>query len=326
MGTKQDTKSSPPWLAFCQLVRLPNVFTVISNVTMGYAFVYQNHAPLYGLVPLLVSSIALYWAGMVMNDVCDFGIDQQQRPERPLPSGRFSLDLARKLAWWLLIGGVVVGAAAGLISPWAGCRFRSGVIALVLAAVVWAYNQRLKHTPIGVLAMGACRFFNVLLGMSLSVKADGPSWLLSFDSSELLVACAIGVYVVGVSIIAKSEAEISSRRNLTAGLLVMIAGLAMLAAFPKLGNFITYRQTVFSNDYVWPLLILLLAFSVVRRVAEAIVQPKPAFVQEAVKLSIFTMIVLDASLALATQGPFVGVAILALLIPANYLGQYIYST
>ena len=58
----------------------------------------------------------------------------------------------------------------------------------------------------------------------------------------------------------------------------------------------------------------------------AALDPTPEKVQAAVKLSILSLIWLDATMAVAVSGPAEGVAIAALLIPALVLGRRVYST
>jgi hypothetical protein len=58
----------------------------------------------------------------------------------------------------------------------------------------------------------------------------------------------------------------------------------------------------------------------------AALDPVPPKVQAAVKLSILSLIWLDATMAIALSGPAAGVAIAALLIPALLLGRWVYST
>jgi len=77
---------------------------------------------------------------------------------------------------------------------------------------------------------------------------------------------------------------------------------------------------------VWPTLLVLLMVSVVRRCVAAISDPSPRHVQQAVKHSIFTLIVLDAAVVLAAQGPLPALGVLALLIPTSVLGKWVYCT
>ena len=73
---------------FLQLMRLPNVFTAMADVAMGYLFVMGDAdlANLWMLGVLLAASSLLYVGGVVMNDVVDRELDAIERPARPLPS------------------------------------------------------------------------------------------------------------------------------------------------------------------------------------------------------------------------------------------------
>ena len=121
--------------AYLQLVRLPNVFTALADVAMGF-FVTQGIVELASLEPvqivrltlLCVASACLYLAGMALNDAFDADIDREERPERPIPSGRVSLSGARTGIW--SVGGGSVrgcfafdergGLSAGPGGRWAG--------------------------------------------------------------------------------------------------------------------------------------------------------------------------------------------------------------
>src|SRR5262245_2821566 len=99
-----------PWL---RLMRLPNVFTAIADVAMGYLFVHRTVENWPVLACFIAASAALYTAGMVLNDVFDFEVDLRERPFRPLPAGQISLLAARGLAFVLLALGVALGWFVG---------------------------------------------------------------------------------------------------------------------------------------------------------------------------------------------------------------------
>ena len=102
---------------------------------------------------------------MVLNDVFDREQDARERPTRPIPSGRISIGRAAAIGW-TLIGR---RRRAGLVGRRGGAATGGpGVVATLLAATVSGYDAVLKRTPLGPLAMGACRTLNVLLGMSVS--------------------------------------------------------------------------------------------------------------------------------------------------------------
>jgi 4-hydroxybenzoate polyprenyltransferase len=314
-------------LAYLQLFRAPNVFTAIADVAMGFVFVAGSFEPVAGFVGLAIASCLLYTAGMILNDVYDLDIDQQERPSRPIPSGRISQSKARVLGYGMLFGGVLLSAAIGVsqsidtVPVW-----RSGAVALLLALCVVGYDKILKKTPLGPFAMGACRFFNVLLGMSLAATGDLAP--LAFDASHLVVAGGIGTYIVGVTWFARTEARDSNRMLLTLGVGLMATGIMMLAFFPKVASpeLIDRFKIIKPVELVWPLVLFLLTVSILRRCMVAIANPTPKQVQSAVKQSILSLIVLDAAVALLMADWPYAVSILALLVPTLLLGKWVYST
>jgi 4-hydroxybenzoate polyprenyltransferase len=301
-------------------MRLPNVFTAIADVAMGYLFVHGSLADSRQLACLIAASALLYTAGMVLNDVFDFEVDAKERPFRPLPSGQIGLPTARALGFALLALGIVCGWLAGYLPgaalemPW-----RSGLVATLIAAAVLAYDSWLKFTPAGPLGMGLCRFLNVLLGMS-TAGALPRAIVLGYGPAELLVAAGIGVYIVGVTWFARSEASQSRGKVLIAAMAVMTAGVFLLGASSPYVDRLQMHQT-----HYWLLLALLMA-TVLRRCVVAAADPVPEKVQAAVKHSILSLIWLDAATAAAASGPAYGVAIAALLLPALLLGRWVYST
>lgn len=306
-----------PWL---RLMRLPNVFTAIADVAMGYLFVQGSLADSRQLACLIAASALLYTAGMVLNDVFDFAIDAKERPFRPLPSGQIGLATARAFGFTLLALGVVCGWSAGYLSGGdAALSWRSGLVATLIAASVLAYDGWLKFTPAGPLGMGLCRFLNVLLGMS-AAGGQPNALILGYGVAELLAAAGIGAYIVGVTWFARSEASNSRGGLLVAAMAVMTAGVFLLGASSRYVDRLQMQET-----HYWLLLALLMA-TVLRRCGAAAADPIPEKVQAAVKHSILSLIWLDAATAAATSGPAYGVAIAVLLLPALLLGRWVYST
>lgn len=307
-------------LTWLRLLRLPNVFTALADVTMGFLFVRQSLEPLGAFICIAAASALIYTAGMVLNDVFDIDIDARERPQRPLPSGAIRLPLARALGFAMLALGVLFGWLAGLAFPELDApTWRSGMVASLLAALVILYDAWLKRTPLGPLGMGACRFANVLLGMSLAgeVAAAGP---LGYTPAQLLVAGGIGLYIVGVTWLARNEAGRSSAWQLLAAMTVMAAGVALLAALPR------WQPVVFNESWMYPLLMALLGLTVLRRCLSAVLEPSPQRVQIAVKHSILSLIWFDAALVAAVAPMPYAFGIAALLIPALLLGRWVYST
>jgi hypothetical protein len=256
--------------------------------------------------------------------VYDLEIDRRERPRRPLPSGRISAAWAKWLGYELLLVGLALGWLAGLgMHGMTAAALRSGGVATALAACVVLYDAVLKKTFLGPLAMGSCRFLNVLLGMSV-VGSPVDEWLGGFSTGGLMVAGGIGTYIVGVTWFARSEAEESNSLQLALGLAIMIGGIVLLGFFPQFmpAGF----RPQFSQDFIWPLLLVLVSFTPMRRCGAAVLDPSPQRVQVAIKLCLFTLIVLDAAVVMAVAGPAYALGVIALIVPAFLLGRWVYST
>jgi 4-hydroxybenzoate polyprenyltransferase len=160
---------------------------------------------------------------------------------------------------------------------------------------------------------------NVLLGMSAAGELP-TALLLGYGPAELIAAAGIGIYIVGVTWFARSEASQSRGGLLALAMAVMTAGVVLLGASSRYVDRLQVHHT-----HYWLLLALLMA-TVLRRCVVAAADPIPEKVQAAVKHSILSLIWLDAATAAATSGPAYGVAIAALLFPAIVLGRWVYST
>lgn len=295
-------------LALAQLVRLPNVFTAMADIFLGFALTHGSFEPVPQFVMLIVASVCHYWAGMIFNDVFDRQIDLKERPLRPIPSGRVPLKLAVTLGLALNVIGIGIAAAVGMNSLF---------VALALTTAIYLYDGPLKRTPLGPLAMGSCRFFNVLLGASALTIVDGESTLLM---QSLHVAAGLGVYVTGLTWFAKQEAKWSNRGLLVGAAVVINLGLAILLAF--LAN-----APAQSDRSMSMVLLAVVALTVIRRLVTAIIEPSPEHVQLAIKIMLLSLVMLDAMLVVFTTGqPTLGVATAALLVPAFILARWIPMT
>lgn len=308
----------PRLLAYAQLLRLPNVFTAFADVCLGAAAAgYALDRPVI-FAMLLAASGCLYCAGMALNDFFDRYEDAKARPFRPIPSGRIAPWLAA-LDGALLLGCGFVGAglAGNALGGNGALSWSSpGAIALLLIAAILLYDAYLKRTPLGPLGMGACRFLNVLLGLS---GAGGELWTLP----NVHLAAAVGVYIVGVTWFARTEEGESRRLHLRLAALVMLAGVLLGLTVPA--HFPLERKPEWVAPVYFPYLAAAFLFYVGLPVVRAIRRPEPKFVQAAVKRAILGLVVLDAALATAFVG-LPGLLILLLLPPALLLGKWVYST
>lgn len=249
-------------MAWAQLVRLPNVFTVLADVSAAFLLVSQGTDPVGRFVLVVLAGVSLYWGGMVLNDVFDIDRDRRERPARPIPAGQIPLGHAKAAGWGLLCLGVVLAASSGylpaenLVATWV-----PAVVGIVLASMIVAYDGPLKATPLAPVAMGSCRFLSFLLGASpaLNVIGDGPL----FPEYVIAIALGFGIYVMGITAMARHEATGGPSANLSRGLVLMIIGAAVLAFAPQTaGNPAGWHV---SPARVFPIMIGLIAFPVVLR-------------------------------------------------------------
>jgi 4-hydroxybenzoate polyprenyltransferase len=288
--------------AYAQLVRLPNVFTALADICLGWLALGAPAERWWAFALLLVSSACLYCGGMIWNDFFDVEQDRRERPFRPIPSGKISRAAAGRLGAGLLTAGFLLATAAG---------WPAAVTAATLVAAILLYDGWLKRTGLGPLAMGACRFLNVLLGLAASGDWP-PAW-------GWYLAAVVGIYIIGVTWFARTEARTSRKADLIAAASVML--LALLLALPAP----VFMRSGASSSPLFVYLLVGLGFFVGLPVSQAIVQPKAGLVQAAVKRCIFGLVFLDAVLATAAAGT-VGLLILLLLGPAMLLGRWLYST
>ena len=290
--------------AYLQLVRLPAVFTAMADVFLGFLLTHKSFEPALDFGLLLLASSCLYLAGMVFNDVFDRKTDAQERPGRPIPSGRVSVTQAVGLGVLLFVAGI---GAANVVGK------NALHIVLGLTACVLAYDGFLKRTWFGPAAMGGCRFLNVMLGASAT--------FFVWARPQLLIAAALGVYVIGLTWFARTEAVRSSSRQLIASAVIVNLGLAGLVAF----------VAMWDGGQADPKLVLMILavimLTINRRLMAAIFEPSPQKVQPAIKTMLLSLVMLDASIILFHRGDTTyALAAVALLVPSLLLSRWISVT
>ena len=308
---------SPRLLAFAQLVRLPNVFTAFADIALaacvGLAVTPGSppEAFWFRVALLALASGALYLGGMVWNDFFDRAEDAKARPFRPIPSGRVGVRTAALLGFALIAVGLALAAAAGL-PGYGDWNPEPLTYAAVLAGLIFLYDGWLKHFPVGPVAMAACRFLNVLLGLTAIGDDVFPTPL------RIHLAGVVGLYIVGVTWFARTE-EGPSRPAHLAGAASVI-GLSLVLA-------LLFRAHAPANSgtVLFPYLLVGFGFLVGLPISRAIRKPGPREVQAAVKRCVLGLVALDAVLATAFLGA-AGLAILLLLPPALLIGKWVYST
>ncbi|MBS3764421.1 MAG: UbiA family prenyltransferase [Planctomycetes bacterium] len=175
-----------------ELFRIPNFATLPGDIIAGFCLVGGTvQGTVAELLGLVLASVFLYGFGLALNDLLDLKRDSQERPDRPLPSGRIPLKHVRAVLAFLGIAGAAAAATAG---------FDALLIALGLLIFIVLYNGPGRRIgAFGFFLMGVCRGGNVILGGSIALPAQ---WSMLY-----LVAAIEAVYIACVTALASRETE-----------------------------------------------------------------------------------------------------------------------
>jgi 4-hydroxybenzoate polyprenyltransferase len=304
--------SAITWL---RLMRLPTVFTALTNVLCGF-IVSSSERSLPDILALkqfwmlLLSSAGLYLGGMVLNDVFDAALDARERPERPIPSGLISKKSAAVFGSLLMLTGV---AAAGLAGIFAETGPVSVCVALILAAAVVLYDSVLKNTAASPFGMAGCRFLNIMLGASCA-----GSWGNVWSGPQIAIAAALAVYVFGVTWFARNEAGESSRIALGSGLAIAMVGIAVN------GWTAVKVMTVQSAATGALIALCLIAANVGLRCIQAIQVNQSKLLQKTVGFMLLNIIFIDATMVFCMTGSGrLASMVVIMVIPATLMKRVI---
>ena len=301
---------------YITLVRLPNIFTAVSNILPGYciivtaiSFSFTNANLLY-LAGLMVTSSLLYMTGIVLNDYFDIEIDKKERPTRPLPSG----NVSKRKALIIAISSTIAANVISLAISW-----MSFVFALILTAIIIAYDSHLKHKTItGPITMSLARFVNVILGASPAF----PMLLLSRESITMLLFIATTLFIYILSIIILSKKEVSgkvTRLNIIFSFAIVFVVITSISIAGLIGIF---QTVVFVNLALFSAVMIITLISVLRGHASL----GPVYIQNSIRNMIISIIILDSAFVSGIIGLQYGLATLLLTIPSILLARKLYTT
>ncbi|AMV33037.1 (S)-2,3-di-O-geranylgeranylglyceryl phosphate synthase [Pirellula sp. SH-Sr6A] len=324
---------------WAQLVRIPNTLTACADALAGFSIVagvwHIADAPRLLLISL--ASIALYWSGMVLNDVNDIAKDKQEGRKGPLVDDRISWGTARHAGWGLLIGGVLLATASGFATtgwteekslhsePWRG--FYPAVGSILLAICIVLYDSPLKSTFIGPWIMGLCRACNLMTGMALgcTVVPATSAALSSLGHAAWMLPLGHGLFVVGLTLAARKEAKLfQSKPLLAASWSLSVLGLAILALAPLQVDARTFLRLEPATGF--PILIALLAAPWFLRAVRSVRAGTVPSLVAAIKQAILTILFLDAAITLQFAGNTAGLLVCFLAIPTFALGRWFRMT
>lgn len=273
---------------FFQLVRFPGIFTAFSNVLIGYFFSF-NLEIIY-LPFLLAISGLLFCSGMIFNDYFDYSIDKKERSFRPLPSGKLSKSTALLIAIVFLI-------LANIFAFFIGSD--TLLVSLILSSLVFFYNFKLKSFSfLGFLSLSIIRMLNVLLGFSIS----------SFSIEFLQYVIPIGIFVFGISILAKNEMK------------------SNLLIYNKLNQIfvlltISFVSVLVINNFELDSVIFLILFSFFS-VCSLFLKK----IQNKITFQLLLIILLDSVLISFFVPPAFAILVLLMIIPSYIISKKLYIT
>lgn len=281
---------------YLQLMRPPNLITAVSDIWAGMALAgYLSHVGwnnnIIPFVLLSIASVCLYGGGVVFNDIFDADLDSIERPERPIPSGRASINKARFLGLILLAVSILLSFYIHVVS---------GLIALIVAVLALIYDKWGKHQSlVGPINMGLCRGGNLLLGISVISAAIFSVWWL---------AIVPVIYIAAVTIISRGEVHESPKSYLLYSFFLYLIVIAAIIS------------TAWLRDNIDVTLPFLLVFGVMVLTAlfKAIKTPKPSMIGKAVKAGVLGLILLNASWV-AASASITWAVMTALLLPFSLL-------
>ncbi|MFE9819158.1 SCO3242 family prenyltransferase [Streptomyces sp. NPDC005773] len=290
--------------AWAELLRISALFTVPGDALAGAAAV--GLRPNRSTALAVGASLCLYEAGMALNDWADRDEDAVDRPHRPIPSGRISPRAALTAAGALTGAGLVLAARAG----------RPALAAATgLAATVWAYDLRLKHTPAGPAAMAAARGLDLLLGAA----ATGAAPSARSARAALTAAALLSTHTYAVTAVSRHETQGGSTT----------APLAALAAVAGIGGAVVQERQGPRNA---PGRLLLTGLTgaylrtAARPLVHAALNPSPPLTQRAVGSGIRAMIPLQAALAARAGAAGSALAVMGLVPLARALSRKVSPT
>ncbi|MCA6074296.1 UbiA-like protein EboC [Fulvivirga sedimenti] len=278
-------RSIRPYLV---LIRPANVVTSVADVLAGLALASSiSEIDVTPALLLLLATACLYAGGIVFNDYFDRYIDAEERPERPIPSGKISGAAAVSFGLALFIIALLSALAVGS---------QSFGLAFIIIAAALLYDRWMKHNAfMGPFFMGIARSANLLLGMSILESA-------LFEYAWLGIIPL--VFIFSVTLTSREENRGENRSAIIVAMLLdlSVIGLLVYSAFTK-------------AVHPWYPLILvsLWAFMVLSTKFRAWRINTPENIKNAVKTGVMSLIVLDASYALLAGKIDFAVVILFLL-------------
>ena len=281
-------------------MRPANIVTAIADILAGIAisgYFLHASADYAPVVWLILSTIALYGGGVVMNDVFDADLDATERPERPIPSGLIGRAEGATFGLLLLAAGVIFAFPVSVFST---------LLAFIIAVAALIYDKWGKHHAFwGPLNMGVCRGLNLLLGLSIIPSQASAYWFL---------AIVPVVYIAAITMISRGEVYGGKRSTLYAAAFLYVLAMAG----------ILYVSVSQDQQIATLIFIALWALMVFLPLRGAIRQPAGPMIGRAVKAGVLALILMNAAWAAAFGVTYLALIII-LLLPLSILMAKVFA-
>lgn len=257
--------------ALLSLTRPANLVTAIADVLAGIAIAgyFEPFSPAPAPVGWLsLATVCLYGGGVVFNDVFDAELDAVERPERPIPSGIVSKNLATIVGALLL----AVGISTSFV-----VNQTAGSLAIGIAVASLVYDRFGKHhTWLGPVNMGLCRGLNLVLGVSIL-----PDQVLPW----MWIGVVPIAYIAAITMISRGEVHGGSPTTLrVAGLLYALV-IGCVAALAQ-------RQQQLGTALPF---LLLFGYYIFPPLWRAVKEPIGRNISLAVRAGVLSLIVMNAA-------------------------------
>lgn len=298
---------------WCQLLRLPNLFTVPGDCALGYVIA-DGDIFSYKFFYSILSIFFLYSYGLITNDLCDVSEDSKERPNRPLPSGIISKIEAQVVALLFLVLSLIFAFIVAL---------NVFYIAISLAFVITSYNYLLKKNSIlGPFALGICRVLSVFLGFEAAHGIDALRPIL------YIVTFIWFIYFFSLSLAAYYETDLT--RSPRGGFMLFTVPIMWLFTIPFISGAL---YPVMIMKEINPTLFLALATTVIfslfilkNGILITSAFHKKGVVPKSVGELIWSIIFLQASGCAFFGFPYLALILLISSIPARISARKFYGS
>ncbi|HEY7572943.1 MAG TPA: UbiA family prenyltransferase [Nitrososphaeraceae archaeon] len=295
------------------MIRLPNLFTIPSNIIVGYVTLqgFPNNGLSISLPLIIFSSCLIYTAGIIFNDYSDIETDRREKRLRPLASGSVAKRPAVILGLSCLVLALVI---SGIVGP------LTLLLSSIIIFIALFYDFKLKQTKIGSIMMGSARASNIVYGAS-PILIGGIFESVQIQRLAIESACVF-IYVVAIMLVSAREAGVaqSNPKWLFVPFLMISVVVTVMITSVILGKF---KADLLGNLVI---LIFIICFAVSKLTRRHKLEISSEQIQNLVKILVLCMVILDSSFVSGVSGLFFGTIVALFIVPGIILSRILYVT